>query len=149
MTDECKEYTNLKYRTMILTGSPLDVKPDESEEFIHSFLTNDIENNKKGVWSKLSRTEKHRRIQDFVSNNLTPMYSLNEGEKSTALKFCIMLLDSRKLSKTNDITYNKEERFIERIPGLVFNPSTRKFTINMEKQKTTKKNKKDIDKEVA
>ena len=61
-----------------------------------------------------------------------------------ALKFCIMLLDSRKLSKTNDITYNKEERIIERISGLVFNPITRKFMINLEKQKTTKKNKKDI-----
>lgn len=144
MTDECREYNSLKYRTMILTGSPIDVKSESSEEFIHTFLSNDIENNKKGVWNKLSRTEKHRRITDFVDQNLTPLYSLDTGEKSMALKFCIMLLDSRKLSKTNDITYNKEERMIERISGLVFNPTTRKFMINLEKQKTTKKNKKDI-----
>ena len=144
MTDECREYNSLKYRTMILTGSPLDVKPESSEEFIHTFLSNDIENNRKGVWNKLSRTEKHRRINDFVDQNLTPLYSLDSGEKTMALKFCIMLLDSRKLSKTNDITYNKEERIIERISGLVFNPITRKFMINLEKQKTTKKNKKDI-----
>jgi len=144
MTDECREYNSLKYRTMILTGSPLDVKPESSEEFIHNFLSNDIENNRKGVWNKLSRTEKHRRINDFVDQNLTPLYSLDTGEKTMALKFCIMLLDSRKLSKTNDITYNKEERIIERISGLVFNPITRKFMINLEKQKTTKKNKKDI-----
>ena len=144
MTDECREYNSLKYRTMILTGSPLDVKPESSEEFIHTFLSNDIENNRKGVWNKLSRTEKHRRINDFVDQNLTPLYSLDTGEKTMALKFCIMLLDSRKLSKTNDITYNKEERIIERISGLVFNPITRKFMINLEKQKTTKKNKKDI-----
>jgi hypothetical protein len=144
MTDECREYNSLKYRTMILTGSPLDVKPESSEEFIHTFLSNDIENNRKGVWNKLSRTEKHRRINDFVDQNLTPLYSLDSGEKTMALKFCIMLLDSRKLSKTNDITYNKEERIIERISGLVFNPLTRKFMINLEKQKTTKKNKKDI-----
>ena len=144
MTDECREYNSLKYRTMILTGSPIDVKPESSEEFIHTFLSNDIENNRKGVWNKLSRTEKHRRINDFVDQNLTPLYSLDSNEKTTALKFCIMLLDSRKLSKTNDITYNKEERIIERISGLVFNPITRKFMINLEKQKTTKKNKKDI-----
>jgi hypothetical protein len=129
---------------MILTGSPLDVKPESSEELIHTFLSNDIENNKKGVWSKLSRTEKHRRITDFVDQNLTPLYLLDTSEKSMALKFCIMLLDSRKLSKTNDITYNKEDRMIERISGLVFNPNSRKFMINLEKQKTTKKNKKDI-----
>lgn len=144
MTEECREYNSLKYRTMVLTGSPIDVKPDSSEEFINKFLTNDIENNRKGVWNKLTRTEKHRRIHDFVETNLTPLYTLNEVEKSTALKFCIMLLDSRKLSKTNDITYNKEERTIERISGLVFNITTRKFMINLEKQKTTKKNKKDI-----
>jgi hypothetical protein len=143
MTNECKEYNSLKYRTMILTGIPLDIKTESSEEFINKFLSNDIENNKKGVWSKLTRTVKHRRIGDFVDTNLTPLYSLNETEKATALKFCIMLLDSRKLSKTNDITYNKEERIIERISGLVFNPITRKFVINIEKQKTTKKNKKD------
>jgi hypothetical protein len=144
MTDECKEYNSLKYRTMILTGNPLDMKSEASEEFIHNFLSNDIENNRKGVWNKLSRTEKHRRITDFVDQNLTPLYSLDSCEKTMALKFCIMLLDSRKLSKTNDITYNKEERMIERISGLFFNPVTRKFMINLEKQKTTKKNKKDI-----
>lgn len=144
MTDECKEYNSLKYRTMILTGSPIDVKSESSEEFIHNFLSNDIENNRKGAWNKLSRTEKHRRINDFVDQTLTPLYTLDTGEKSMALKFCIMLLDSRKLSKTNDITYNKEERMIERISGLFFNPVTRKFMINLEKQKTTKKNKKDI-----
>jgi len=147
MTEECREYNSLKYRTMILTGSPLDVKSDASEDAINTFLRNDIENNKKGVWCKLSRTEKHRRIHDFVDKNLSPLYSLDEIEKSTALKFCIMLVDNRKLSKTNDITYNKEDRVIERISGLVFNPVSRKFMLNVEKQKSTKKNKKESTKE--
>lgn len=147
MTDECREYNSLKYRTMILTGSPLDMKSDSSEEMINTFLRNDIENNKKGVWSKLSRTEKHRRIHEFVDKNLSPLYVLDETERTTALKFCIMLVDNRKLSKTNDITYNKEERIIERISGLVFNPISRKFILNLEKQKATKKNRKEADKE--
>jgi hypothetical protein len=149
MTEECREYNSLKYRTMILTGAPIDVKPDASEEVIHNFLKNDIENNRKGVWSKLTRTEKHRRIHEFVEKNLTPLYLLDETEKSVALKYCNMLVDSRKLSKTNDITYNKEERIIERISGLVFNPISRKFLFNLEKQKSTKKNKKEIDKEIV
>jgi len=149
MTEECREYNSLKYRTMILTGSPIDVKPDASEEVIHNFLKNDIENNRKGVWNKLTRTEKHRRIHEFVEKNLTPLYLLDETEKSVALKYCNMLVDSRKLSKTNDITYNKEERIIERISGLVFNPISRKFIFNLEKQKSTKKNKKETDKEIV
>jgi hypothetical protein len=144
MTEACKEYNSLKYRTLILTGSPLDVNTESSEECIDAFLKKDIEKNKKGAWNKLTRTEKHRRIADFVETNLTPLYQLDEPEKSTALKFCILLLDNRKLSKSNDLTYNREDRTIERISGLVFNPVSRKFMINLEKQKTTKKNKKDI-----
>jgi hypothetical protein len=129
---------------MILTGSPLDVNTESTEECIDAFLKKDIEKNKKGAWNKLTRTEKHRRIADFVESNLAPLYQLDEPEKGTALKFCILLLDNRKLSKTNELTYNKEDRIIERISGLVFNPGTRKFMINLEKQKNTKKNKKDI-----
>ena len=144
MSEPCREYNSLKYRTMILTGSPLDVNTESTEECIDAFLKKDIEKNKKGAWNKLTRTEKHRRIADFVESNLTPLYQLDEPEKGTALKFCILLLDNRKLSKTNELTYNKEDRIIERISGLVFNPVTRKFMINLEKQKNTKKNKKDI-----
>ncbi len=144
MTEGCKEYNSLKYRTLILTGSPLDVNTESSEESIDAFLKKDIEKNKKGAWNKLTRTEKHRRLADFVETNLTPLYQLDEPEKGTALKFCILLLDNRKLSKTNDLTYNREDRMIERISGLVFNPVSRKFMINLEKQKITKKNKKDI-----
>ena len=144
MTEGCKEYNSLKYRTLILTGSPLDVNTESSEESIDAFLKKDIEKNKKGAWNKLTRTEKHRRLADFVETNLTPLYQLDEPEKGTALKFCILLLDNRKLSKTNDLTYNREDRMIERISGLVFNPISRKFMINLEKQKITKKNKKDI-----
>ena len=144
MTEGCKEYNSLKYRTLILTGSPLDVNTESSEESIDAFLKKDIEKNKKGVWNKLTRTEKHRRLADFVETNLTPLYQLDEPEKGTSLNFCILLLDNRKLSKTNDLTYNREDRMIERISGLVFNPISRKFMINLEKQKITKKNKKDI-----
>jgi len=144
MTDSCKEYNSLKYRTMILTGSPLDMNSESSEECIDAFLKKDIEKNKKGAWNKLTRTEKHRRLAEFVETNLTPQYQLDEPERGTALKFCILLLDNRKLSKTNDLTYNREDRIIERISGLVFNPVTRKFMMNLEKQKVTKKNKKDI-----
>ena len=144
MTEGCKEYNSLKYRTLILTGSPLDVNTESSEESIDAFLKKDIEKNKKGAWNKLTRTEKHRRLADFVETNLTPLYQLDEPEKGTALKFCILLLDNRKLSKTNDLTYNREDRMIERISGLVFNSVSRKFMINLEKQKITKKNKKDI-----
>ncbi len=42
MTDPCKEYNSLKYRTMILTGHPLDVNTESSEACIDAFLKRDI-----------------------------------------------------------------------------------------------------------
>ena len=61
--DECKEYNSLKYRTMISTGENIDTFSDATEESLNQFLNLDIENNKKGVWSKLSKTEKIKKIK--------------------------------------------------------------------------------------
>ena len=55
---ECKEFNNLKYRTMINTGTNLENNVDTSEDTINNFLNMDIESNKKGMWSKLTKTEK-------------------------------------------------------------------------------------------
>ena len=47
MISECKEFNNLKYRTMINTGTNLENNVDTSEDTINNFLNMDIESNKK------------------------------------------------------------------------------------------------------
>jgi hypothetical protein len=128
--EECKEYNSLKYRTLISTGNSIDISPTVmTEENLDSFLNNDIEINKKGVWSKLSKTEKYKRIKEYVDVNLTDTHKLDESEKIVALKFFNVLIERKKLSKNHEITYNKDNGCIEQITGLVFNPTTRKFLI--------------------
>jgi hypothetical protein len=129
-TEECKEYNSLKYRTLISTGNSIDVPPSViTEEGLDNFLNMDIENNKKGVWNKLSKTEKYKRIKDYVETKLTTLYQLDELEKNAAIKFFSVLLDRKKLSKNNELSYNKDNGCIEQISGLVFNATTRKFLI--------------------
>jgi DNA primase large subunit len=114
---------------MISTGANIDTFSDSTEETLNQFLNMDIENNKKGVWSKLSKTEKIKKIKSYVKDNLTTIYSLNEDEENTAIRFFILMIDRKKLSKNNELSYNQENGNIDQIGGLTFHPETRKFTI--------------------
>lgn len=143
ISKECKEYNSLKYRTLISTGNNIEITQSViTEEGLDTFLCDDIETNKKGVWAKLSKTEKYKRIKDYVQTKLAVTYTLDEAEQNVAIKFFSVLLDRKKLSKNNELTYNREEGYIEQISGLVFNPTTRKFLITSDTNKTVKKTKK-------
>jgi hypothetical protein len=141
---DCKEYNSLKYKTMIMTGTNIEPTMDTNEEKINMFLSMDMEKNKKGVWSKLSKTEKVKKIKNYVKTTLLKEYNLTETEISTATKFFSLLMDRKKLSKNNELIYNQEVGLIESIEGLSFNIETRKFTINCEKPAPKKKTVKNI-----
>ena len=139
--DECKEYNSLKYRTLISTGTNIESTIDTSEDAINNFLNMDIENNKKGIWSKLTKTEKMKKIKNYINDTLKDEYNLNDDEISTATRFFTFIMERKKLSKNNELTYNQDDGFIEQIIGLQFNVETRKFTINPDTS-TRKKTKK-------
>ena len=141
MNDECKEFNNLKYRTLISTGTNIESTIDTSEDAINNFLNMDIENNKKGIWSKLTKTEKMKKIKNYINDTLKDEYTLNDDEISTAPRFFTFIMERKKLSKNNELTYNQDDGFIEQIIGLQFNVETRKFTINPDAS-TRKKTKK-------
>jgi hypothetical protein len=141
--NECKEFNNLKYRTMINTGTNLENNIDTSEDAINNFLNIDIENNKKGIWSKLTKTEKIKKIKQYINEKLKPEYNLTDDEIVYTVKVFTIMIDRKKLSKNNELIYNQENGFIEQIGGLTFNIETRKFNINEDitKKSKTKKNK--------
>jgi len=141
---ECKEYNSLKYKTMIMNGTNIESSVQTNEDKINHFLTMDIEQNKKGVWSKLSKTEKIKKIKGYIKNNLVEKYKLTDNETINANRFFSLLMDRKKLSKNNELNYNQEEGLIENIEGLSFNVETRKFTMNFEKVTPKKKTVKNI-----
>jgi hypothetical protein len=141
---DCKEYNSLKYKTMIMTGTNIEPTLDTNEEKINMFLNMDMEKNKKGVWSKLSKTEKVKKIKNYIKNVLAKEHDLTEGELLNANKFFSLWMDRKKLSKNNELIYNQEGGLIESIEGLTFNVETRKFTINCDKPISKKKTVKNI-----
>jgi hypothetical protein len=129
---------------MISTGENIDTFSDATEESLNQFLNLDIENNKKGVWSKLSKTEKIKKIKSYVKDTLTKTHSLNEEEAATAIRFFVLMIERKKLSKNNELSYNQENGNIDQIGGLLFNTESRKFTITIEPAQSKKKTKKII-----
>jgi hypothetical protein len=106
------------------------------------FIGLDIENNKKGIWSKLTKTEKIKKIKQYVNDILKPEYTLTDDEINLTIKLFNVMIERKKLSKNNELTYNQENGFIEQIGGLTFNTETRRFNINIDnKNSKTKKNK--------
>jgi hypothetical protein len=136
------DYNSMKYKNTILKNTNTDNNTHMlTEESLNDFLNKDIEQNRKNAWTKLSKTEKYKRIKEYIDNKLTLQYQLDNNDKIIAHKFFHILLERKKLSKSNELTYNKEEHFIEQITGLIFNPTTRKFSITTETKinKTIKK----------
>ena len=141
---DCKEYNSLKYKTMIMTGTNIESSLDTNEEKINMFLNMDMEKNKKGIWSKLSKTEKVKKIKNYIKNVLAKEYELTDSEILNANKFFSLWMDRKKLSKNNELLYNQDVGLIEGIEGLSFNIETRKFTINCDKPLAKKKTVKNI-----
>jgi len=153
----CKEYNALKYKTMIMTGTNIEKKitNETNEQEINDFLMNEMMNNKKQSWNKLSKTEKIKKLNHYISNNLNEKHELNTTEKQQIKAYVISLLDRKKLIKNSDVNYNEESGEIVEIHALEFNESSRKFTLNNKKpepkktsKKTTKKNTKSKPKKI-
>lgn len=146
---ECKEFNALKYKTMILTGTnhfDSKISNETSEKKLDNFLINEKKKNERQTWNKMTKTDKIKKIKFFINNNLKSQYDLSEEEILTTNFFILKLLDRKRLSKNNEITYNTETGEIENINILLFNNDNRKFTLNYEKSNSVKKTlkKKDI-----
>ena len=139
LKSECKELNALNYRTMIHTGNTLNSKIIETtEESLANFLNEDMDKNRKGVWSKLTKTAKINKIKKYIKD-ISESYNLNEEELSKTTNFLIKIIERKKLSKNNELNYNQDSGNIESIPGLTFNHQTRAFSLVQDKPSTLKK----------
>jgi uncharacterized protein (DUF342 family) len=139
LKSDCKELNALNYRTMIYTGTTLNSKNIETtEESLANFLNDDMAKNRKGVWSKLTKTAKINKIKKYIKE-ISESYSLTDDEVSQTTGLLLKMIDRKKLSKNNELNYNQDSGNIESIPGLTFNQLTRSFTLIQDKPTTLKK----------
>lgn len=137
---ECKELKTIKYKTMLLSGNS-DINPNIRDNIskLDMLLERECTMNKAEPWSKLDKTVKLNKLNDYVTS-LTKEHKLNIVEIKTIKKELHNALDKKQLQRVKDVSYDKETGKINNIPNLQFNKTTRKFTMKRsEKQISTLK----------
>lgn len=130
-TNECQELKNIKYKTMLLSGTSTDITPSVGNTDtinIDILLDKERKLNNKEPWSKLDKTVKIRKLDDYVVK-ITDEHGLTSLEAQSLKKYLATSLDRKKLQKVKDVQYDKTLGSIKSIPSLYFNATTRKFTL--------------------
>ena len=137
---ECQELKNIKYKTMLLNGAPLqETKSSNDLSNLDKFLETEKNNNSNEPWCKLNKTIKTKKLIDFVE-----IYSkeknLSADESKSLLAFLKDCLDKKKLARVKDVVYDKDTGTVKEIPALVYTKANKHFTLkNIDKRVSTLK----------
>jgi len=138
--DECQELKNIKYKTMLLTGAPLqETKSSNDLSNLDKFLESEKINNSNEPWCKLNKTIKSRKLIEFV-NLYKEQQNLDEDEATVLTAFLKNSLDKKKLLRVKDVIYDKDSGSIKEIPALIYTKANKHFTLkNVDKRVSTLK----------
>ena len=138
--DECLELKNIKYKTMLLSGTPLqETKSSNDLSNLDKFLENEKNNSKNEPWCKLDKTVKTKKMFDYVELYKKDK-NLNEEETKLLIDFLKDCLDRKKLQRVKDVIYDKTLGVIKEIPALSYTKTTKHFTLkNIDKRVSTVK----------
>ena len=116
--EECIELKNIKYKTMLISGTvlnnPIKTSVDDLSN-LDKFLEDNKTSSRKEPWSKLDKTIKTEKMTVFAEK-----YSMEKkhtkAESITLLKFLKDCLGRKRLQRVKDIDYDKDLGEIVNIP---------------------------------
>jgi hypothetical protein len=142
MSKEMKDLKNIKYKSMLLSNNNYNnLSPRDTNDVnnINDFLEKEKQTHTNELWSKLDKTIKMQKIRLFVDDYST-INNLTAKESKILLSFLTTSLDQKRLAKSKDVIYDRENGIIKSIPCLLFNQTNRKFTLKRcEKRQSTLK----------
>ena len=140
IVDECQELKNIKYKTMLLTGTPLhETKSSNDISNLDKFLEAEKITNNSEPWCKLNKTIKVKKLLEYVER-YTSENNLDSQEGSILTAFLKDSLDKKKLTRVKDVIYDKINGLVKEIPALVYTKANKHFTLkNMDKRVSTLK----------
>jgi len=138
--EECHELKNIKYKTMLLNGNPLqETKSSNDLSNLDKFLENEKNTNSNEPWCKLNKTIKTKKLLEYVEVYKKEKH-LQDDEAKLLVTFLKDSLDRKKLLRVKDVIYDKNTGTIKDIPALTFTKSNKHFTLkNMDKRVSTLK----------
>ena len=126
---ECQELKNIKYKTMLLNGQPLqETKLANDLSNLDFFLEHEKNNNVNEQWCKLNKTIKTKKLIEFV-DFYKKEKNLNEEESKLLILFLKDCIDKKKLQRVKDVVYDKINGKIKEIPSLCYTKLTKHFTL--------------------
>jgi hypothetical protein len=138
--EECQELKNIKYKTMLLNGIPLqETKSANDLNNLEKFLEEEKINNTNEPWCKLNKTIKYKKLIEYVKIYKSEK-KLDESESQLLTNFLKDSLDKKKLSRVKDVIYDKNIGIVKEIPALTYIKATKHFTLkNIDKRISTLK----------
>ena len=138
--EECLELKNIKYKTMLLNGNPLqETKSENDLSNLDKFLESEKNNNVNEPWCKLNKTIKTKKIFEFIEKYKSEK-NLDQEEEKALLTFLKDCLDRKKLQRVKDVVYDKTNGSIKEIPALSYTKANKHFTLkNIDKRVSTLK----------
>jgi hypothetical protein len=104
---------------------------------INEILENEKQHNQKEPWLKLNKTIKIEKFKNFV-DIFSKENELDDIQKNDLLSFLCSCLDKKKLLKSKEVNYDKDQGLILSIPNLT--SINKKFTLKRcEKRQSTLK----------
>jgi hypothetical protein len=138
INEECLELKNIKYKTMLLNGNPLqETKLSNNISNLDKFLEEEKFNNNNEPWCKLNKTIKTKKLLDFVEIYKKDK-NLDKEEEEILITFLKDCLDKKKLQRVKDVIYDKTNGSIKEIPALSYTKINKHFTLkNIDKRVST------------
>jgi hypothetical protein len=140
MSNECIELKNIKYKSMLLSGkSEEPVETVENISNLDKFLAGEKKHSSNEVWTKLDKTSKLMKFDEFITEYCNEN-NYDDNDKVELSIFLSMNLDRKRLLKAKEVIYDKDTGKIKSIPSLMYNSSSKKFTLKRcEKRPSTLK----------
>jgi hypothetical protein len=140
INEECLELKNIKYKTMLLSGIPInETKSSNDLSNLEKYLENEKNNSKNEPWCKLDKTIKTQKIAEYAKSYKEEK-KLTDEESALLVSFLKDCLDKKKLQRVKDVIYDKAVGIIKDIPALSYTKQTKHFTLkNIDKRVSTLK----------
>jgi len=139
MSEECQELKNIKYQTMLLNSNSKITSSKKNSANLDDFLQKEKAQNKSKPWSKLGRSTKLKKLDEFVKQFAIEK-KITDDSKKKLHSYLNTSLDRKKLQRVKDVNYDVKTGRIKAIPGLTYNNKKQKFTLRrVDKKKSTLK----------
>ena len=136
--DECQELKNIKYRGMLEHHNTNNMTNETTENMtnLDDFLEKEKQLNANIPWTKLDKTVKIKKINEYVDRYISEN-KLTVTDSKNMRKYLKDMLDKKQLTRVKDVAYDKEKGSIINIPSLCFNRTNKKFTLKRNEKRTS------------